>query len=459
MQLCNDLLELKVLRTLCLYANRMEISGKILSRCTEDSFYGDAANAAFCRVRAQVKSNGSIPTWDELTSDPVIPEKHRKDLLASEAKPLKNMRNLEGVLTNLEDYRKLRSLYFMYENGIDALSKESIDFTTLIDDNSENLAGLRTGSTDLSAALVHFGKGNNSVDLVKSRLNNETPRVVPTGFRAYDEKNGGFNYGSLVLIGATTGGGKTATAGIQLLKNMSMYEPACLISLEMSKEECTDRLLANLSGVKINKFSSGKLTEEDKTKVKKSYKRFVTEQKERDTRYSIWSPDTDITMEEALYGLLPFGYRVILVDYVGLLKGVDGDDQWKQLGKATRFAKVFAKTHNVIVIVLAQLSEEGKVRYAKAMQEHANNAWYWVYTEVSRETGILDIVQAKARNQDPTPFQLWHDFSVMRVSDVDAEHAAEHEQATSTNRRKVEKLAEDIDNYVLDMNDNEDDDE
>lgn len=382
MELCNDRLEFSVIKTIC--EGKKLIATSVIAKCRADSFYNDAAAAAYRRILAVAKTTSEFPSWEEICSDPVIKESHRKELVCSEPKLATDKIKASKLVFALDRYRKLRNLYLMCESGIESLSKDSVDIDEVLETSSETLMNLRTNARDLDNQLIHFGKGNNSSGLVKSRLNNTNPNVVPTGFRDYDDMNGGFTYGSLVTIAATTGGGKTAVAGIQLLINMSAYEPTCLVSLEMTAEECTDRILANLGGVKVNKFSMGKLSEEEKKRAALGYSKWVKEQKERDTRYTIWSPDEDVSIEEILYGLLPFGYRVILVDYIGLLKGVDGDDQWRQLSNAARFAKIFAKTHNVIVILLAQSSEEGKLRYAKAIGEHSNNCIVgdaWIETD------------------------------------------------------------------------------
>lgn len=450
MELCNDRLEFSVIKTIC--EGQKLIATSVMAKCRADSFYNDAAAAAYRRIVSVAKHTSEFPSWEELCSDPVIKEAHRKELVCSDPKLATDKVKANKLIDALDRYRKLRNLYLMYEKGIEDLSKDAVDIDAVLETSSEVLMNLRTNARDLDNQLIHFGKGNNSSALVKELLSNNKTRVIPTGFRDYDELNGGFPYGSLVVMGATTGGGKTAISGIQLLINMSAYEPACLVSLEMTKQECGARILANLGGVKLNKFSAGNLTKEEKDRAAKGYSKWVKEQKARDTRYTIWSPDEDVSIEEILYGLLPFGYRVIVVDYMGLLKGVDGDDQWRQLGNAARFAKVFAKTHDVIVIILCQISEEGKIRYAKAMAEHANIAWLWVYTEVSRETGIIDVVQHKARNQDPRPFQLWHDFSYMRAGNVDNRDIPEKAQNESAkNRKALEDFSQEVESFVLDM--------
>jgi replicative DNA helicase len=266
-----------------------------------------------------------------------------------------------------------------------------------------------------------LGKGNNAGALVKKILSGDKPNLIPTGFKAYDDVNGGIPDG-LFVMAATTSGGKSTMVG-NLLKNTALKacENSINVSLEMSDEETLSRDLAQQSGIDMKKFSLKKFADGERKQVKKAYKRMVKTLKGSDTRYTIFSPDEDLTIEELLFLLKPYGYKVIAIDYISLLKGSDGDDQWKQLSRIARFCKVFARVHKVVIVLLAQLSEAGDVRYAKAIKEHANNMWTWVMTEEARDTGIIEVKQPKARNQEPHTFYLKIEFDKMLVRDLTEE--------------------------------------
>jgi hypothetical protein len=128
-----------------------------------------------------------------------------------------------------------------------------------------------------------------------------------------------------------------------------------------------------------------------------------------------------MTIEDILASTYPYNSRVLIIDYISLLKGVDGDDAWQKLGAVARYCKVYAETHNKIIILLAQLSDEGMIRYSKAIFEHANYAWKFVATAATREQEIINIEQAKARNGRLFPFTLKSTLSNMRIRDLDIE--------------------------------------
>lgn len=169
---------------------------------------------------------------------------------------------------------------------------------------------------------------------------------------------------------------------LQMLINMAErgYDTV-LVPLEMTREETVARLLANLANVEVTKFLSGNLPENERLKTKQAIKDWVAKLRELKTRWSIYEPEADVTIEDVLFTLKPYGYKVILVDYISLLKGVDGEDSWRQLGIVARFAKIFAKVHKIVVILLAQATNDGLIRYSRAIQEHCLTGGALIETE------------------------------------------------------------------------------
>ena len=202
-------------------------------------------------------------------------------------------------------------------------------------------------------------------------------------------------------------------------ENKPVLVKNCYVPLEMTEIESLARISANVSGMDITKILLKKLTNNERKKIFKSMMDYAQELKKNETRYTIFSPPEDMTAEEILLTLKPYGYRVVIIDYISLLKGVDSDDAWQQLGKVARFCKIWAKNNNMIVVLLAQVNQDGMLRYAKAIGEHANNFWSFVVTEETREQGILPVKQMKARNQQMFNFELALKPEFMRVYDVD----------------------------------------
>ena len=251
-------------------------------------------------------------------------------------------------------------------------------------------------------------------------MNQEDLSFIPTGIKAYDDRNGGFFYSSLVTLGATTGGGKSMVS-LNMNMNMSMYaqEDTAFVPLEMSRAECTARMLSRLTKIPHLKILLKKLTESEILKIKRVYKKYRHLLEEQETRCDLFKPDQDLTIEEVLMSLKPFGYRVITIDYISLLKGVDGDDAWQKLGQAARYSKIYAENNNCVVILLCQVSQEGVVRYARSIAEHSSNSWIWTPSQDDTDEELeLLVKQVKGRNQDRFHFKIGINRAISRLYEV-----------------------------------------
>jgi hypothetical protein len=207
---------------------------------------------------------------------------------------------------------------------------------------------------------------------------------------------------------------------LTMVKHMALSGfKTCLVSLEMNEYELLERRVSSVSDVPITLLRQPEnLSEQEKETVVKKF-----EQHQAAVLAAKGAEDykcrlNDLTIEELLYGLKPYGYDVIVVDYLGLLKGVDGDDQWRRLSEAARFCKVFAEENNINVVALAQLSKDGEIRYSRGILEHANNSFSWVTDKRTKETGIIEVEQKKNRTGETTNFFLDVDFTCMTMRDL-----------------------------------------
>lgn len=135
--------------------------------------------------------------------------------------------------------------------------------------------------------------------------------------------------------------------------------------------------------------------------------------------YTTWSPKAGQSMDDVLRMAKPFGYKVIVIDYVGLLEG-SGEDQWKSLLDAVGTAKNFTRQTGTLVIILAQLdSGKDELRYSKGMAEHADTFWKWNYSkDEQRELRRIPVIVAKDRDAPLMTFDLEERFDIMTAYSV-----------------------------------------
>lgn len=429
--------ELKALRTIC--GDLDKVSSLMMAQVSAASFYYGPAVEAYKVIRSRFNETGSAPDWSEVTADPKIAESARKILKACAETPAQGKEKVSSIASTLDKYRKLRALVEISNNIANSVEDKALDLDELLETTSQQLAAARVASSG-QAKMHNFGKYNNTTQLIRDMLSGTRKACVPTGFRGFDDRNGGILLGSLFTIGANTGGGKTALA-INLLRNMTEFaaEDCCIVPLEMTAEQTAQRLFGLRAGVEVNKMAQGRLAEGERKKVKQSYMEYVKLLKANNTRYSIWETNEDLTIEETLLSLKPHNFRVILIDYISLLKGADGEDQWRQLGSIARYAKVFAKNNNCIVGLLCQVGDEGRIRYAQSIAEHSNNCWVWTMPGDESETSIIEVKQLKARNQQRFGFQLLSHNPTMLITDADdvsrEEDSDEDDEEESTGKK------------------------
>lgn len=441
------------LRTICDSTNE-KAKAKLLSVLTKDHFYYEPAKVAFDRVLRLLRRNSEVPDWTDLTTDAVLAEPIRSELEGYTSITVSSSsQRIKRLYTQLDDYRKMRILFFESEKVLQALDKDSVDVNKLLTSMADQLVKAQAAEIT-EDDIVTIGHNSTSSKSFEELISKPASEVVRTGFSAWDDRNGGLFNGGLVVIAATSGGGKSAMIN-QLCINMSKNgRKVCLVPLEMTKREMLARVAANVTGMNVKKFLIDKLTSREERVARKKWSEFEEEAAKLEGSFRIFEPPTDVSMEEVLTLLKPYNDDVIAIDYIGLLKGTDGDDSWRELGKAARFSKVWAKNNNKIVILLAQLSDEGQIRYSRSIKEHANVMWTWTYGDENRETGVIDVVPQKARNQEMLEFQLGHDFATMRMFDISQE-TEPSSRRSSNGRAKHKRLREatsDIDKYLEDRN-------
>ncbi len=410
--------EVAALRGCC--AKNKVVGGTLLAGLDHDYFHYSFTKDAYKKVLDHTRKNGEPPKWRELIEDPSLDQETRRKLKDAVSDRIESVSEARSTLQVLNKYRQLRGLFQMAEDTVTTLRKSSVNVDSLIEKKSQLLVQLRQSKTD-AESIITFGKGNNAGKTVKSLLDDEETNFVPTGFSDYDKENGGIFFGSLFTIGATSGGGKSATASQLAINWAGMGESVCIVPLEMTKVEMTARIMANAAKLDVRKILLKKLSAEEKEKYLRSYRKMALRFKKSGGSYSIFKPQQDMTIEEIMASVHTLDPSIIIVDYISLLKGVDGDDAWQKLGAVARYCKVYAESHNKIVVLLCQVSEDGKIRYAQAIKEHSNSCWIFVSTKTTRENEIINVEQLKARNGRLFDFTLSAKLDVMRIGDLDME--------------------------------------
>lgn len=415
--------EVVALRTMC--SRDEALSGYMLAHTDSTYYHTEAAAEALTTIKKHIADHGKAPSWKILCEDLGL-EEGTRDTLKETPGMVKSKAEAEQLVDALNAYRKTRTLYAMCKTVLKKLEAPKVDHSELIETVSVSLAKTQI-SKSLEDALFHIGRDADDATaaLVHSIIYDETTdEWIPTGLSTFDSVNGGLPRGGLCLVGASSGAGKSILL-MQLAKNQAeLGYKVVVVPLEMTEREQLARLLANVGEVDSLKINLKKLNTEEKDELHRKYRRFNRKVSKKGGRLTIFRPKVDMDIQETLAAVHSFNPDVVYIDYIGLLKGADGDDQWRMLGQIARYGKVYAGNHNKVVCFAAQVNDEGKVRYSQAIKEHSSLGFVFVATKESREKGYLNISMIKGRNQLLMDFTLRVDYQYSKIYDMPAGEVA-----------------------------------
>lgn len=180
---------------------------------------------------------------------------------------------------------------------------------------------------------------------------------VNSGFGKLHKITGGFKPSELITIGGRPGMGKTAMGLTIAVNAANQGKRVLFFSLEMSHQQLWQRILARLSRAPVH---SGGLQDDEWEDVEKAARDAYYMPLEIDDSPSLTA--LEICARAAQYKRKN-GLDLIVIDYLGFIKSADPKaNKVHQIEEITGSLKALAKTQNVPVILLCQLSRgiEGK---------------------------------------------------------------------------------------------------
>lgn len=235
---------------------------------------------------------------------------------------------------------------------------------------------------------------------------------VPSGFIELDYRTAGFHGSELILIAARPAMGKTAFA-LNIATNAAVRAnvPVAVFSLEMSKEQLVNRILCSEAMVDSNKVRTGKLEEDDWTKLAGA----IGPLSEAEV-YIDDTPGINITEIRAKCRKLKIEKNIgmVVIDYLQLIQGSNkrSGSREQEISEISRSLKILAKELDVPVIALSQLSRAAEqrpdhrpmlsdLRESGAIEQDADIVMFLYrddyYNEDSEKKGIAEVIMAKHR--------------------------------------------------------------
>ncbi|MFC1646765.1 replicative DNA helicase [Patescibacteria group bacterium] len=180
-------------------------------------------------------------------------------------------------------------------------------------------------------------------------------RGVPTGFSELDFKLAGMQASNLLILAARPGTGKTAMI-LNIAQTISVNQkiPVGIFSLEMSKEELVDRLLVSQADIDAWRLKTGKLSDDDFTKLSDAMGELAEA-----PLYIDDTPGLNILEMRTKARKLQVEHKVelLIVDYLQLAdSGRRYDNRVQEVSVISQNMKNLARELKVPVLACSQLS-------------------------------------------------------------------------------------------------------
>lgn len=235
---------------------------------------------------------------------------------------------------------------------------------------------------------------------------------VATGFKDLDYKTAGLQPSDLILVAARPSMGKTAFV-LNIAQHVCFNDnrSAVIFSLEMSKEQLVNRLLALESGVDSKHIRNGNINA-------KEWEGLIYGASVIGESNLIIDDTPGISVSELTSKCRKYkkdmNISLVIIDYLQLMSGSGkSESRVNEIGDISRSLKALARDLNVPVIALSQLSRAvekrddhrpmlSDLRDSGAIEQDADVVMFLYrddyYNHESEKKGIAEVIIAKQRN-------------------------------------------------------------
>lgn len=181
-----------------------------------------------------------------------------------------------------------------------------------------------------------------------------------TGYKELDESLSGLQKGDFIVIAARPSMGKTAFA-LNIGQYTSKEASVAIFSLEMTRVQLMERLLASKCLIPLNNIKKGNFKEEDLNKILMASNDLA--------KRNIYIDDKTTSFKEikakCRYLKVKKGLDVVIIDYLQLIEGgmKNSFSREQEIALVSRQLKKLAKSLDITIIALSQLSRAPEQRF------------------------------------------------------------------------------------------------
>lgn len=233
---------------------------------------------------------------------------------------------------------------------------------------------------------------------------------LDTGFSELNRMTGGLQKSDLIILGARPSMGKTAFV-LNILANLARKNiPVAIFSLEMSAEQLTNRLfslygLINSNSIRLGKLDGNDLERLTLTASILSEKPLYIDDTAGLNISQLRTKARKLKREKDI--------QLLAIDYLQLMQGTSKKDRQQEISEISRQLKLLARSLNITIIALSQLSRAVEARQDKrpmlsniresgAIEQDADIVMFLYrdeyYNADTKNKGLTELIIAKHRN-------------------------------------------------------------
>ena len=341
-----------------------KIQVEVVAYLKEEDFYAESHRIIFGAMLEIIKLNQPV---DLVTLTDVLEKNGTLDSVGG----ISYITELTNVMPSSANYQRY----------LDIVTRDSL-LRRLIKGSAEIIDECKT-STDKASALSfaekmvydissetdtsEVEKIGNLIPVVLNKFDELTNdkssmKGIKTGFKGLDYLTNGLHKSDLVIIAARPAVGKTSFA-MNIVESVALQGYSCAVfSLEMGKEQITERMLCSVAGVSMEHAKKGSLSKAEWLKINKA--------RELLSNAKIFVDDSAVIRPRELISKCRriksrFGLDLVMVDYIGLMtpdKSRNSDSRQNEISEVSRSLKILAKELNVPVLALSQLNRAVETR-------------------------------------------------------------------------------------------------
>ncbi|MCR5403561.1 MAG: replicative DNA helicase [Butyrivibrio sp.] len=406
--------EQSVVGAMLIDKDAIQIASEIVSA---EDFYNGQLSKIF-ETMVELDREGSavdyVTLQNRLREKNVPPNVSSAEFLGELVSAVPTSANVKYYAQIVAEKSTLRKLIHVSEETINTCYSNADDMEGILNDVEKKVFQItqKRNTGDFVSIDQIVMNALNRIEMASKMKGNVTG--LSTGFIELDYDTAGFQPSDLILIAARPSMGKTAFV-LNIAEHMAFHDDKCvaIFSLEMSKEQLVNRLLAMESHVDSQHIRTGTMSDMDWENIVESAdvvgrSKLIIDDTPGISIQEMRSKCRKYKMEHNL--------QIIMIDYLQLMTGGSGrssESRQQEISDISRSLKALARELNVPVVALSQLSRAveqrpdhrpmlSDLRESGAIEQDADMVMFIYrddyYNKDTEKKGVADIIIAKQRN-------------------------------------------------------------